>query len=90
MLTTCTERTKWTMDRTRVTLHKYPDEVLAEVVVDDGRGDVRTTSVEFDVVDDAGTLAPREALPAEHADRIRERIEASAYDLEDSQPRARP
>lgn len=78
------------MARTRVTLHKYPGEVLAEVVVDDGQGDVRTTSVAFDVVDDAGTLAPREALPAEHVDHIRERIEVSAYDLGDSQPRARP
>jgi hypothetical protein len=79
-----------TMARTRVTLHKYPDEVLAEVVVDDGQGDVRTASVEFDVVDDAGTLVPREALPREHADRIRERIEASAHDLEDTRAHARP
>lgn len=90
MLTQCTFSIYVTMAWERVTLHRYSGEVLVEVVVDDGDGDVRTTSVELDVVDDAGTLAPRDGLPEAHAERIRERIETSEFDLEDAPRRAQP
>ena len=69
----------------RVAVHRYADEVLVEVVVDEGDGDVRTVSTAFEVVDpERGTLAPREAIPSTHADRIRRHIEASEYVLADS------
>lgn len=67
----------------RVTLHNYRDEVLVEVIVDEGGGDVRTVSMEFDVdgTDDRA-LVPRGPLPEDYAEDIRRRIEDSAYTLE--------
>ena len=69
----------------RVAVHQYTGEVLVEIIVDEGDGDVRTVSTAFDVVDpETGALAPREALPSAHADRIRRHLEASEYVLSDS------
>lgn len=75
------------MAREHVTLHQYSGEVLVEVIVDDGEGDVRTTSVSFDVAE--GTLSPREDLPVDHAEDIRRHIEDAGYDLDDTPMQAR-
>lgn len=76
------------MSTERVSLHHYPGEVLAEVVVDDGEGDVRTVSVSFDVAE--ATLSPRDDLPADHVDSIRRRIEDAGYEIDESPMQARP
>jgi len=65
-----------------VSLHRYRDGIMIEVISDDGNGNVSTRSVEFDVVDpERGALAPRSEIPDAHEERILERLEASEYAL---------
>lgn len=78
-----------TMPGKRVTLHQYTDEILVEVIVDDGGGDVRTVSTEFDVVDPGErALSPRGDLPEGYEEEIRRRIEDSEYTLRGRQTAA--
>lgn len=77
------------MARERVTLHRYRGEVVAEVVVDDGAGDVRTASASFDLLDpDDGTLSPRGDLPEPHAESIRTAVADSEYRFPERPPTA--
>ena len=78
-----------TMSRERVTLHRYRGEVVAEVVVDHGTGDVRTASASFDVLDpETGTLSARGDLPGEYAEAIRQAVADSEFSLpEQGRPR---
>lgn len=77
------------MSRERVTLHRYRGEVVAEVVVDDGAGDVRTVSASFEVLDpEEGTLSPRGDLPEPHAESIRAAVADSEYRLPKHPPTA--
>lgn len=91
MLRGTTQMNYDTMPGERVTLHEYVDEVLVEVIVDDGHGNVRTISTQFDVVDrNRRTLSPRGDIPPEHVDSIRRRIADSDYELVDPPNPARP
>jgi hypothetical protein len=71
------------MARERVTLHRYRGEVVAEVVVDEGGGDLRTVSAALEVVDsEQRTLEPRGDLPESHAEQIRREVADSEFSLE--------
>lgn len=80
-----------TMPGERVSLHPYSDGVLVEVVVDEGGGDVRTVSAEFDLVDpETGALALRGELPSPYEESIRRHIDESEYVLRDARRTASP
>lgn len=65
-----------------VSLHRYRDGIMIEVILDNGNGNVSTLSVEFDIVDsEKRVLSPRAELPDAHEELIRDRLDDSEYAL---------
>lgn len=70
------------MHHENISLHRYTDGVLLEVICDEGNGDVTAITVEFDLKDESDqVLSPRGDLPEGHKESIRSHLETSDYIL---------
>lgn len=63
-----------------VTHHEFPAGVHAELIIDNGNGDVTVHSVEFDSMeDDSRVVAPRQDIPRDYREKIVQYLEESGY-----------
>lgn len=60
-------------------VHRFRDQVLLELIVDAGNGNVSAESVELDILDDDGRLTPCGELPPDYEEEIRTRLEDAGY-----------